>query len=115
MDLTFGAKTRTRIGCWNVKTMSEASKLAQVEREMIRYNIVLGLSEIRWVNHGEFRTANGNILIFSGRSGENRQRSEGVGFLLSKRAAKCLVEWKPLSERILTLRLYSRVRRLTFM
>ena len=32
-------KTRTRIGFWNVKTMYETGKLAQVTAEMRRYNL----------------------------------------------------------------------------
>ena len=38
-------KSKTRIGCWNVRTLFQASKLAQLARELRRYNIaVLGVS-----------------------------------------------------------------------
>ena len=33
------AKTKTRIGFWNVRTMYETGKLAQVKAEMRRYNL----------------------------------------------------------------------------
>ena len=40
------AKTKTRIGFWNVRTMYETGKLAQVTVEMRWYNLhVLGVSE----------------------------------------------------------------------
>ena len=43
------AKTKTRIGLWNVRTMYETGKLAQVTAEMRRYNLhVLDVSESRW-------------------------------------------------------------------
>ena len=43
------AKTKTRIGFWNVRTMYEAGKLAQITAEMRRYNLhMLGVSESRW-------------------------------------------------------------------
>ena len=38
------AKTKTRIGFWNVRTMYETGKLAQVTTGMRRYNLhVLGV------------------------------------------------------------------------
>ena len=43
-------KTKTRIGFWNVRTMYETGKLAQVKAEMRRYNLrILGISESRWI------------------------------------------------------------------
>ena len=42
------AKTKTKIGFWNGRTMYEGGKLAQVTVEMRRYNLhVLGVSESR--------------------------------------------------------------------
>ncbi|CAH2099413.1 unnamed protein product [Euphydryas editha] len=53
-------KTRTRIACWNVRTLSEDSRLAQAEAEMLRYNLqILGLSEVRRNGFGELRTFRG--------------------------------------------------------
>ena len=47
------AKTKTRIAFWNVRTMYETGKLAQVTAEMRRYNLhVLGVSESRWIGTG---------------------------------------------------------------
>lgn len=44
---TFGMKTRTRIAFWNVRTLSDDSRLAQAEAEMLRYKLqILGLSEV---------------------------------------------------------------------
>jgi len=39
-------KRRTTIGCWNVRTMAEATRAGQVAKEMLDYGIeVLGISE----------------------------------------------------------------------
>ena len=38
-DRLLGPKTKISIGTWNVRTMNEASKLAQVIREMKRYRL----------------------------------------------------------------------------
>ena len=45
------AKTMARIGFWNVRTMYETGKLAQVTAEMRWYNLhVLVVSESRWID-----------------------------------------------------------------
>ena len=50
------AKIKTRIGTWNVRTLYEAGKSAQVSREMHRYNLkMLGLCETRWNGTGRTR------------------------------------------------------------
>lgn len=113
MDLmmtTFGPKIRTRIGTWNVRTLVKASKLHQVIQEMKTYKIeILGLSETRWNTFGE-TTVDGVTFLFSGRPNENDNRQEGVGFLLSKSAKNSLLEWRPISERIILARFKTKVR-----
>ena len=47
------AKTKTRFGFWNVRTMYETGKLAQVTAEMRRYKLhILRVSESRWTGSG---------------------------------------------------------------
>ena len=42
-------KKETTIGCWNVRTMAETTRTAQVAKEMAGYGIeLLGISESRW-------------------------------------------------------------------
>lgn len=106
-------KTRTRIGTWNVRTLSETSRLAQVCKEFKSYKLtMLGLCETRWYDSGEFTTADGLTLLYSGKSSDE-PRSSGVGILLSQPAKKALIEWKPYSDRIITARLRTRARNLT--
>ena len=46
-------KNCTTIGCWNVRTMVEATRTAQVAKEMAEYGIeVPGISETRWKGMG---------------------------------------------------------------
>ena len=53
MEEVLHAKHKTRIGFWNVRTMYETGKLAQVTHEMKRYNLhILGISECRWTGSG---------------------------------------------------------------
>ena len=52
-DSLVGPKTKISIGAWNVPTMNEASKLAQVIREMKRYILdILGVNACRWTGSG---------------------------------------------------------------
>lgn len=94
--------------------MMEATKLAQIAKEFRRYKLeLLGLSEIRWKGSGERRLSTGETLLYSGKP-ENDAHSGGVGFLLSKNAKLCLTAWNPISDRIISLRLATKARNITF-
>ncbi|RUS92092.1 hypothetical protein EGW08_000116 [Elysia chlorotica] len=42
-------KTKTRIGTWNIRTLYETGRIAQVSKEMKEYSLkILGLCETRW-------------------------------------------------------------------
>ncbi|XP_061188858.1 uncharacterized protein LOC133197034 [Saccostrea echinata] len=98
------AKTKIKIGFWNVRTMYAIGKLAQVTAEMRRYNLhVLGVSESRWTDSGKIRTTTGETLLYSGR--EDGLHHEGVAIILKKGIEKSLMEWKPINSRLLTVRL----------
>ena len=111
-ETTFSLKTRTRIGCWNVKTIMEATKLAQIDKERNAYHIeILGLSETRWNGSGEHRIPQGGILLYSGKPINDKHES-GVGILLSPNVHKSLIEWKPISDRIIMARFLTKLRKL---
>lgn len=49
------------IGTWNVRTMDEAGKTAQIAAEMKYYNLtLLGIRETRWIQPGQCRLLQGN-------------------------------------------------------
>jgi hypothetical protein len=103
---------KTKIGCWNVRTMFQASKLEQVTKESERYNIdILGISEARWTGAGKRRLTTGHTLLYSGRSDD--QHLQGVALLMTKEVESSLIEWNPISERLLTARFHSRFTKLT--
>ena len=86
-----GAKTKIRIGFWNVRTMYETGKLAQVTAEMRRYKLyVLVMSESRWTVSGRQTTTTGETVLYSGR--EDNQRHAGVAMTLRKEMEKSLLE-----------------------
>ena len=76
-------KKTTTIATWNVRTMYEAGKAAQVSAEMRRYNIaLLGLSETRWLQAGQKRLASGELLLYSGHEEVNATHTEGIAIML---------------------------------
>jgi hypothetical protein len=81
---------------------------------MERYNIeVLGLSEVRWNTFGRQILNTGQRLLYSGKENEDDPHEAGVGFMLSKKACKSLIEWEPVSDRIITARLDSHFKKTT--
>ena len=108
---TISTKTRTRFGSWNIRTLREQSRLAQVEDEMKRYKIqLLGLSEVRWLQAGEFQTTNGNIIIHSG---SNNEGEHGVGIIIEKSLKNSITERRQVSNRILAIRLHTKIRKIS--
>jgi len=91
------------IGTWNVNTLHATGKLQQLTHEMTRYHWnILGLCEVRWKGIGETTTDEGHKLYFSGR---NDKHQHGVGFLVHKDIINCVLGCRPVSSRIITLRL----------
>jgi hypothetical protein len=69
-----------RIGTWNVRTMLRRGKLENVKHEMGRMKInVLGLSEVRWKEAGDFMSDKWRV-VYSG--GQESQR--GVAIILGE-------------------------------
>ncbi|GFS14130.1 craniofacial development protein 2-like [Elysia marginata] len=98
------AKTKTRIGFWNVRTMFETGKLAQVTIEMNRYNLhILGVSESRWTGTGRYKTNTGETVLYSGR--DNNIHTKGVAIISKKGLEKSLMEWKSVNSRFIRIRL----------
>ena len=85
-------KNITRIGAWNVRTMYETGKTAQVVKEISRYRIsILGISEMRWTDAGLKTLGSRETVIFSRRS--DGQHQEGVGIIMDRESRKSLIGW----------------------
>ena len=107
-------KAKTRIGTWNIRTLYEASRSAQVAKEMRRYDIkVLGLCETRWNGSGQTRLDTGETIIFSGHEDPNHDHSQGVALMLSPEATKALISWEPISPRLISARFKAKGRKTT--
>ena len=58
---------------------------------------------MRWNSSGRLRIAAGETVLYS-RMDEGENHERGVGFILSKEAAQCLLEWELMSEMIIRAR-----------
>ena len=95
--------------------MLETSRAAQIATEMKKNKItVLGLCETRWPDSGQLTLTSGEKILYSGQEGEDDRHTGGVGIMLAKRAQEALIEWKPISPRIILVRFRSKTRNVTF-
>lgn len=86
--------------------MYQTGKLIEIERELekIEWDMV-GLQETRWTDRGEMTTTEGSKLISSCYT---TRHERGVGYLINKKIKNTLLEWNPISNRILYARFSSR-------
>ena len=59
------------------------------------------------------KLSSGEVLLYSGHDRENAPHTAGVGIMISKTAGRLLIDWKPVSSRIITARFYTKVQKVT--
>jgi len=92
-----------------VRTAFSTGKLAQIINEMKMQQLkILGISKMRWTGSGKF-VSEDTTVIYSG--GEKHER--GVGILFDKTTEKVIINWEPVSDRIITARLKTRFTNVT--
>ena len=58
------AKTMTKFGFWNVRTLHQLTKPEQVLREMKKYKLdLLALSKVSWIGSGHKQLGDGYLMI----------------------------------------------------
>ena len=73
---------------------------------------ILGVSECRWIGSGRKARGDGFTILFSGK--ENTHTS-GVALIISRSTEKTLIEWEPVSDRIIRARFHSKYCKLTIL
>ena len=74
---------------------------------------VLGVSEVRWNGNGRTETTNGNVCVYCGMPNADDDHIRGVGILINKNIRGALLEWNPASERIITARIQTKLRKIS--
>lgn len=100
---TEGAKNpRVYISTYNVRTLREQGKLAELEHELettgFKWDII-GLAETRRKGEQLVQLDSGNVLYTTG----NDTSQRGVGFLVNKSMISRVQEFKAISDRIATM------------
>ena len=79
----FSPKACVKIEQWNVRTMRDIGKCAQV------------VSEMRWNGCGKMTAAPGETILYSGKSDEVGHHEQGVGLTFTRRENNSLMEGSP--------------------
>lgn len=99
------------LASWNVRTLLQPGKMAEVAQECDKYNMdVVALQEVRWPRSGQIDKRKYS-LCYSGT--EWRSGRMGVGFWISAKTRRSLLYFEAAGERICRIRLKGRFRNIT--
>lgn len=94
-------------GTWNVRTLNKTGALRSLLLLLEKYDIAItALQETKWTHSGimDLRT---HTILSSGSS--NGRREFGVAFIVEKKMKSLILDFKPVSNRICTLRIKTRL------
>ena len=104
-------KSQLKIGNWNMQGLNSPGKIDILVDECERYNLdIVALTELHWPGQGKTRHEKWEI-VYSGT--DNNRRENTVGLMMSQSAAKSLLLYECVSDRILVTRFNSRHAKLT--
>lgn len=84
----------------NVRCLKHDEKLYELEQAFEEMGLdILGISEVRRMGENILKTKKENLFCYYGTT----LGQKGVGVLISKKLSKKFIEFKPVSERILTV------------
>ena len=95
------ARTKSGKLSWNVRTMNTGT-LDIVKREMERTRVeILGINELKWTEMGHFQSDEYKVFF----CGRDHVRGNGVAIICDKDTSICVMGYKPISDRIISIRL----------
>ncbi|XP_060523267.1 craniofacial development protein 2-like [Cylas formicarius] len=95
-----------RIGTWNVQSMYQAGKAANIVKEVKRLQIdILGCSETRWPDSGHC-TIDEHHIYFSG--DHTTRNRNGVAIILNKQTNEAVKGFIPISSRVAVIKIKSK-------
>jgi len=91
-----------KVGSWNVRTMLQAGKMAEIADELMKYNLdITALQEIRWKGYERIRKPR-YILLYSG---AETQGEQGVGFTIKRSMEHSIIGFEPINSRLCKIRI----------
>ena len=104
---TLKTRTPVNIGTWNVRTLRPFDTKVNIELQhtlkCYKWNI-LGLAEMRYKGNGEMTTSEGHKIYYSG----SDKHQYGVGFIINKANINCVINFKPISDRLALIRIQAK-------
>lgn len=83
-------------------------------KEMRNYSIdILGILEERWNQSEKITLSTGEEVLHLGNENEKDYHTKGVAIMLSKKAKSSLMEWEPVNERTMWVRLIAKCQNFT--
>jgi hypothetical protein len=70
---------------------------------------ILRVSEVRWKGSRQIMATNGKMFLYSDMLNEEDPYVRGVGILFNKDTKNALLEWNPVSKRIITARVKEKI------
>ena len=110
----FSAKHPTKIGTWNVWTLYQSGKSQQVARrnwQIPARNPRAQRSKMDYIRHDNTNHWPYNHLFWE--LWCQRHTRQSVGFMLTKKAKRSLLEWNPVSVRIIPARFDTKFQKTT--
>ena len=91
-----------KIGTWNIRTLLEVGKLNELAMETEKSGTsIMAIQEVRWGGQGQINKQKFSFLY----SGEDKQGKNGVGFLVTRKLANKIIDFKPINGRSAYLRI----------
>lgn len=110
--MKLGKKTiPIRLAQWNVLGLNKTGKLSIVTKELEDHEVLIcGMSETKWKSSGHF-TSEGSTIVFSG--GNSNREHHGVAIWVNRRISSTLMEYNPVSSRIIVATFRAKPRDMT--
>jgi exonuclease III len=88
---------RMKVGSWNVRTMLQAGKMAEIADELLKYDLdITALQEIRWKGYGRIKKSRYTLLY----SGAEKQGEQGAGFIIKRSLENSIIDFEPINSRM---------------
>jgi hypothetical protein len=84
---------RMKGGSWNVRTMLQVGKMAEIADELLKYDLdITALQETRWKGYGRIKKPR-YILLYSG----TEKQGERVGFIIKRSLENSIIGFEPIN------------------
>lgn len=93
------------IGTWNTRSLHRTGALKELTKAILNYNIdIIAVQETRWKGSGTSETKTHTIF----HSDSESRHELGVAFIVNNRIKGSILDFRPIDERLCTLRIKTR-------